>query len=660
MIKLTRILFAIVLILIFLPVPGCIPGTSITSTSEPEDTSVPGTETVSVPSETPTGTVEATPTPQATEAQETEQPSPTLSPVPSAVPTQEASPVSDIPRETNANLIPPITGDQKIVYEMKDPRITPQRVGWPHPTNNEKTQVWYAADDYHCDGDFPEILDCKAPFSSGDTKVRNHRPEYVTDRCPPHDPDGGNCQPNLQFFCFDGPCLGGWQWKNEFSDLDIKPFSGVRTCELTWQAYIWSPDPDYSKATGDWYISGARIKGASEDNKRSVNMRAVVSDNWILRPSTWGRERRFGYPNNDVSFLPFDEWKEYNFQFALTSEMFDSGTLVAGIGFEGIWGWQNNFYIKDVSLICDGVSMKDDSNQSESTPTPISTQETQPPVEATPLGGEHFPQFVKLEPPAVYVVRVNKLYERAEHSDGPGVKVMSPRYLGDMVSLQCLYIANAQGDTWGSESDCSAPSKTWTAVTLMKDGKQIEYMGLSSPVGFISNFAASIVPLGTGGGGNKDMSPDVMSHLLHVAGLIIVTLLTFVPLVGGSAGSIVGLVVDVIKAFLLLRKDANGNPVGLPDDWGGLMAIIINAVVWIGLFFLLGRVPTEILPPDVDQWIKIGAMALTFMLTFLVQLRSSGMSHAVLVKRAPLVFSTTQRKLRLSGGGAAKAYASIG
>jgi hypothetical protein len=126
----------------------------------------------------------------------------------------------------------------------------------------------------------------------------------------------------------------------------------------------------------------------------------------------------------------------------------------------------------------------------------------------------------------------------------------------------------------------------------------------------------------------------------NILAALLLTLAAMVPTLGGTVGGIVGLLVDVIKAILLVNKKQ------LPDNWGGYLAIILNAVFWVGLFILLKQAPASMLPDHVEQWFKIAATALTFLLTFLTQLHSSGLAHQILVSKAPNIFSVSERKRR--------------
>lgn len=270
------------------------------------------------------------------------------------------------------------------------------------------------------------------------------------------------------------------------------------------------------------------------------------------------------------------------------------------------------------------------SNWLEFTPTMVSAGGT-PPIEVTPLGGEHLPDGGGGKPDgnlpdgAMYVTSANlNLRSAPEVKAGNVLRVLPagvyPAYdlietgADDWVRIcqpgevpPCGYLAQFVGDRkWGD----------------------IVY-----PPPILFSLFDSITASEIGGGGSLEMefNPSILWALL-------LTLAGMVPVLGGSVGLVVGLIVDVIKGVLLWREKE------LPPEWGGILAIIFNAVIWVGLFILLRTAPADSLPEDVDQWFKIAATALTFALTFLAQLKAAGFSHGVLKSKAPMLFSVSENK----------------
>lgn len=125
---------------------------------------------------------------------------------------------------------------------------------------------------------------------------------------------------------------------------------------------------------------------------------------------------------------------------------------------------------------------------------------------------------------------------------------------------------------------------------------------------------------------------------LKVAGVFIF----IVPLVAASAGILVGLIVDGIKAVLLyFGKD-------LGDEWGGRLAFILNSVILVAIFIAIFSRHGDLLPEEVIGVIKTLTETALVLLTFLGMLKGSRMAHGQLKKTAPIWFSQSYRDLLTS------------
>lgn len=123
-----------------------------------------------------------------------------------------------------------------------------------------------------------------------------------------------------------------------------------------------------------------------------------------------------------------------------------------------------------------------------------------------------------------------------------------------------------------------------------------------------------------------------LSIFERILGLILF-LLTLLPLVGGSAGALVSMVVDVLKLVFL------------PDKWGGLVFGLLNLVAIACLYFFFGVTPADIIPEPLSGQLEL-VVNIIGMVVMLVtgMISGRGVHKHVTTPLAPTRFSHTIRQ----------------
>lgn len=133
-----------------------------------------------------------------------------------------------------------------------------------------------------------------------------------------------------------------------------------------------------------------------------------------------------------------------------------------------------------------------------------------------------------------------------------------------------------------------------------------------------------------------DFSPVSLEQVLGV----IVMLAGLVPLLGGGVGAALSAVVDLAKAVALAFKRP------LPDNWGGYLFTILNAVAFIVLAVVLGGNPLEIGLPDEWGGVLTALTTILASVAFLIgQFAGGRLAHSTLKGVAPKAVSTSYRAM---------------
>lgn len=128
----------------------------------------------------------------------------------------------------------------------------------------------------------------------------------------------------------------------------------------------------------------------------------------------------------------------------------------------------------------------------------------------------------------------------------------------------------------------------------------------------------------------------------HLTLTLILELVAKVALIGGSAGALVSVLTNLVKMVVILI--ARKRKFVVPDQLFGKIVFFVNLAVIIVLYFVLGQLPPEVLPDNVDQWIKVMTLILTLVMTLIPANGTALVTHKQMVSLAPTWFSVSGRK----------------
>lgn len=102
---------------------------------------------------------------------------------------------------------------------------------------------------------------------------------------------------------------------------------------------------------------------------------------------------------------------------------------------------------------------------------------------------------------------------------------------------------------------------------------------------------------------------------------LILFLLSFFPLVGGGAGVLISVVVNVFKAFKVL-----------PDGWAAAPLLVLNFAAIAVIYFALGLKPGEAIPADLDTTLRQMAEIIALGLELVGGIGGGALFHNKLMK----------------------------
>lgn len=123
---------------------------------------------------------------------------------------------------------------------------------------------------------------------------------------------------------------------------------------------------------------------------------------------------------------------------------------------------------------------------------------------------------------------------------------------------------------------------------------------------------------------------------------LLLELVAKIALLGGSAGALVAVLTNMVKMIVILLAKHNGWAV--PDQLFGKIVYFVNLAVVIVLYFVLGQLPPEVLPDNVDQWVKLITMIATVVVTMLPANQAALATHKQMSALAPTWFSVSGRQ----------------
>lgn len=114
---------------------------------------------------------------------------------------------------------------------------------------------------------------------------------------------------------------------------------------------------------------------------------------------------------------------------------------------------------------------------------------------------------------------------------------------------------------------------------------------------------------------------------------LLIFLLGFFPILGGSIGALVSTIVDVIKSIGLLK-----------DGWAALPLLLLNALAIVLLFTVFGLQPGDAIPADLDATLAQLAEIIGLVLTFVGSLGFGKLFHDKIMKPLSPKFSYSTPK----------------
>lgn len=123
---------------------------------------------------------------------------------------------------------------------------------------------------------------------------------------------------------------------------------------------------------------------------------------------------------------------------------------------------------------------------------------------------------------------------------------------------------------------------------------------------------------------------------------LVLNFIVRIALIGGSAGALVAVLTNLVKMVVIWL--AKRYRYTVPDQLFGKIVYFVNLAVIIVLFFVLGEMPTEVLPEDVDKWLQAITAILTIGLTMLPANQAALTTHKQMVSFAPTWFSVSGRQ----------------
>lgn len=111
---------------------------------------------------------------------------------------------------------------------------------------------------------------------------------------------------------------------------------------------------------------------------------------------------------------------------------------------------------------------------------------------------------------------------------------------------------------------------------------------------------------------------------------LLIFLLGFFPLLGGSVGSLVSTIVDIIKSTKLL-----------PNGWVALPLLLLNFAAIVILYAVLGLHPGDAIPAELDATLRQLTELIAIALTFVGSIGGGRLFHDKVLKKLSPSFSYT-------------------
>lgn len=109
---------------------------------------------------------------------------------------------------------------------------------------------------------------------------------------------------------------------------------------------------------------------------------------------------------------------------------------------------------------------------------------------------------------------------------------------------------------------------------------------------------------------------------------LMVFLLTFFPMVGGSVGALNSTIVDILKAVGIVK-----------DGWAALPVLVLNFAAIVVLYVIYGIKPGEAIPADLDATLKSLTDLIAYAFTFIGSISGGKLFHDRVLKHLSARFS---------------------